>query len=83
MRRFFWVPKTNVRIDGSKNIRNFTQTVFFICPFTHLYICINTDVVKALKTLWIHFQGFSMKCHLNGHKICYNFLEHRKKKYNI
>ena len=35
MRRFFWAPKTNVKIDGWENIHNFTLNYF--CLSRHLH----------------------------------------------
>ena len=43
MRRFFWAPKTYVKIDGLENIYNFTLKIF-----VSLNLCIVLGILEHL-----------------------------------
>ena len=55
MRRFFWAPRTHVKLDGQENIRNFTLNFFSLSqpklPCERLFSSATNTHQKGITTI--------------------------------
>ena len=68
MRRFFWAPKTYVKIDGKDNIYNFT-----LKNFVYLNLCLDTGLLWPANGILECFMALKKinKIQVYGWQSCY------------
>ena len=57
MRRFFWAPKTYVKIDGYEEINNFYPEIFCLSKPVYVYL-FTSQLIQSLNTFSKHFYWF-------------------------